>query len=445
MPKRLGSFVLGSLLAVLLTKPGRADHWPQFRGPASCAAAEKILLPDTWSKDKNVLWQTDIPGRGWSSPVVWGDRVFLTAVINDKAPKPRPGLYVQDLQGKIPPGEHRWMVYCLDLDTGNMLWEREAKKGVPGAAIHLKNTYASETPATDGERLYVCFGNLGVWCFDLAGKELWSRPLGPFKTRMGWGTAASPVAHKGRVYIIHDNEEKSFLMALDGTTGKELWKIDRDEKSNWATPFLWQNNRRTEIVTPGSGKVRSYDLDGKLLWELTGMSSVTIPTPSAAGDLLYVSSGYVGSLQKPIYAIRPGAAGDISLGLTESGNQHIAWSLKLAAPYHPSPLIYRGQVYVLYDRGYINCYDAKTAQEIYTRQRLDPGSDKFTASPVAADGKIYCLSEDGDVFVLRAGPKFEVLAKNSLDEMALATPALVRGSMLIRTQSKLYRIGTPRQ
>jgi outer membrane protein assembly factor BamB len=433
--------VLMTICAVVVSRGAHADNWPQFRGPNSSASADKIGMPDEWSTDKNVRWIASVQGHGWSSPVVWGNRVFLTTVLNDKTPKPRPGLYIQDLQGKIPPGAHRWMVYCFDLASGKVLWHREAKTGLPATPIHLKNTYASETPVTDGERLYVYFGNLGVWCYDLDGKELWSRDLGAYKTRMGWGTGASPVLHNGRLYIVSDNEEKSFLTALDGRSGKEIWKVERDEKSNWATPFIWENSKRTEIVTPGTNKVRSYDLDGKPLWEMKGMSVITIPTPSATKDLLYISSGYILDVTRPVYAIRPGASGDISLKDKETSNEHIAWCQKMAGPYHPSPLLYGGHVYVLLDKGFLSCYDAKTGKEIYSRQRIDPGSDKFTASPVAADGKIYCVSEDGHTFVIRAGPKFELLAKNGLDEMVLATPALVRDGMLLRTATKLYRIG----
>ncbi len=439
--------LLAGCASLLLLSPVRADDWPQFRGPSS-AAAEKMNLPDTWARDKNILWQADLPGKGWSSPVVWKDRVFLTTVLNDNTPKPRPGLYIGDLLGKTPPGEHQWKVFCLDLNSGKTLWQSDAKKGNAASPIHIKNTYASETPVTDGERVYAYFGNHGVFCYDFTGKELWSKDIGTYKTRMGWGTGASPVLSKGRLIIVNDNEEKSFLLALDAKTGKELWKVERDEKSNWATPFIWENRLRTEIITPGSGKVRSYDLDGKLLWEFAGMSVISIPTPSAStsaeGDLLFVSSGYILDPNRPLYAIKPGAKGDITLKAGQTSNDFIVWCQKTAGSYHPSPVVYDGLVYVLLDKGFLTCYDAKTGKEVYGRQRIDPGSDKFTASPVAADGKIYLVSEEGDTFVIRAGPKYEVLAKNSLDDMTLATPALVRNSMLLRTVSKLYRIGTPK-
>jgi outer membrane protein assembly factor BamB len=437
------SCLVALVWVVALGPSVRAGDWPQFRGPAGRAAADGTNLPDTWAKDKNILWQVEIPGRGWSSPVVSGDRVFLTAVLNDKTPPPRKGLYIADLFGRIPPGEHKWMVYCLDFHTGKTLWSQEPKKGLPGSTIHLKNTYASETPVTDGHRVVAYFGNLGVYCYDLSGKELWTKSLGTYKTRLGWGTGASPVLHKDRVYIVHDNEENSFLVALDIRTGAEVWKVARAEKSNWATPFVWEHSRGTEIVTPGTGMVRSYDLGGNLLWEFKGMSSISIPTPSADKDLLYISSGYVLDGLRPVYAIRSGARGDISLKPGEKDNDHIAWCQRTAGPYHPSPLVYGGRVYVVYDRGFLACYDAATGKEVYGRTRIDAGSDKFTASPVAADGKIYCVSEDGDTFVIRAGPRFEVLAKNSLDEMCLATPGLARGSLLLRTASHLYRVAAP--
>jgi outer membrane protein assembly factor BamB len=434
-----------ALLCALLALPatsvrGAEDNWPQFRGSHAGVARGKHL-PDSWSTTKNVAWKQDIPGKGWSSPVVWGDKVFLTTVVTEGKPKlPMKGLYIKDVIGKVPDQVQRRMVFCLDWKTGKVQWKRTAHQGKPTAAIHVKNTYASETPVTDGKRVYAYFGNLGLFCYDLKGKKLWERKWPSHKTRFGWGTAASPVLYKDRVYIVNDNEEKSFLVALDAKTGDEVWRVPRKEKSNWATPFIWENGKRTEIVTPGSGKVRSYGLDGKLLWEFGGMSSIAIPTPSARHGLLYVSSGYVLDFRRPVFAIRPGASGDITLKDGKTRNDFIAWCQKLAGPYHPSPLVYNGYLYVLYDRGFLACYDARTGKEVYKKQRLHPRSTAFTASPWAADGKVFCLSEDGDTYVIRAGPKFKVVGKNSLDEMTLATPAVVRDSVLVRTATRLYRI-----
>jgi outer membrane protein assembly factor BamB len=309
---------------------------------------------------------------------------------------------------------------------------------VPETPVHLKNTYASETPVTDGERVYAYFGNLGLFCYDVNGKELWSRQWGSLPMAFGWGTAASPVLHKDRLYIVNDNEKQSFLVALDKHSGKEIWRVEREEKSNWATPFIWENERRTEIITCGK-KVRSYDLDGKPLWQIGPMSSIVIPTPFARFGLLYVCSGYVLDGTRPVYAIRPGASGDISLSSGETSNMYVAWSQKQAGPYNPSPIVYGDYLYVLYDRGLFGCYDARTGKEMY-KERIGPGASAFTTSPWAYDGKIFCLSEDGDTFVMAAGPQYKLIGKNSLNEMCMATPALARDSLVIRTFSKLYRI-----
>jgi outer membrane protein assembly factor BamB len=328
----------------------------------------------------------------------------------------------------------------MEWSTGKILWEREAHRGVPETPHHVKNTYASETPVTDGERVYAYFGNVGLFCYDWGGKELWSRKFGAFPTVFGWGTAASPVLYKDRVYILNDNEKQSFLAALDKMTGQVVWRVDREEKSNWATPFIWENDKRIEIITCGKNKVRSYDLDGKLLWELAGMSSIDIPTPQAKSGLLYVSTGYVLDATRPVFAIRPGAAGDITLKEGATSNEYVVWYRKQAGPYNPSPVVYGVYLYVLYDRGLLSCYDARTGKEIYTKERIDSKATAFTSSPWAYEGKIFCLSEDGDTFVVKAGPKFELLRKNSLDEMCMATPAIARKSLIIRTMSKLYRI-----
>jgi acetyl esterase/lipase/outer membrane protein assembly factor BamB len=424
-----------------LGKPNTSTSWPQFRGPGSRGVAAAGRLPDSWGPDRNIVWKTPIPGRGWSSPVVWGDRVFLTAVVSEgKTEQPRKGLYFGGERLKPPADVHRWTVYCVDAAGGKILWERTAHKGVPQSTHHLKNSYASETPVTDGKRLYAYFGNIGVFCYDQGGKELWTWKVPPYPTKFGWGTAASPALYKDRLYVVNDNEKHSFLAALDTATGKEVWRVDRQEKSNWATPFVWENDRRTEIVTAGTGKVRSYDLDGKLLWELKGMSSITIPTPFAHDGLLYVASGYVLDGSRPLYAIRAGATGDISLKKGEDHNACVAWCQKRSAPYNPTPVLYGPYVYVLYDLGFLACYDARTGKDVYGRQRLGSGTT-FTASPWAGDGKVFCLSEDGETFVVRAGPEFKLLGRNRLDEMALASPAPVGDGLIVRTESALYRIG----
>ena len=417
------------------------ECWPQFRGPASSGVSDGSGLPDAWSATENVVWTTKIPGRGWSSPVVWGDRIFVTSAIKEggELEPVKKGLYL--FGERLPPKEvHRWMVFCIDWNTGKILWEKVAGRGVPKHGHHLKNSLASETPVTDGQRVVAYFGSLGVFCYDSSGNEIWSRKLGERPTRLGWGTAASPVLHGERIYLVNDNEAESFLLALDKKSGEQVWRVPRDEKSNWATPLVWENEKRTEIVTSGSGKVRSYSLDGKLLWELGGMSSITIPTPCAAHGLVYVSSGYVMDRKKPLLAIRPGASGDISLKPDEASNPYVAWCQKMAGPYNPSPLVYGDYLYVLYDRGLLACFDARTGKEIYGKTRIAPKAEAFTASPWAYEGKVFCLSEDGDTLVIQAGPEYRLLRANRVGELCMATPAVARRSLILRTESALLRI-----
>jgi outer membrane protein assembly factor BamB len=432
-------FLIASAAARLA---GETVNWPQFRGPQALGVAEGARLPERWSVTENIVWKTDIPGHGWSSPIVWGDRVFVTAVVpTGDVEAPKKGLY---FGGERPASTlpHRWMVYAVDWATGRIVWEREAHNAPPPGPRHLKNTYASETPVTDGERLYVYFGNVGLFCYDFSGKLLWSERWGPYPTRYGWGTAASPVLHQGRLYVVNDNDQQSFLAALDAKTGKTLWRVERQEGTNWSTPFIWETSRRTEIVTAGTRKIRSYDLEGKLLWELGPMSSIVIPTPFTKFDLLYLASGYVGDQVRPVYAVRAGASGDISLKPGQMSNEFIAWSLPQGGPYNTSPLVFGDHYYTLFDRGFLTCHDARTGKLIYDKVRIDPEAGAFTASPWAYNGKIFALSEDGVTYVIQAGPEYKLLGRNALDEFTMATPAIARENVVIRTSSKLYRIGS---
>ena len=423
-----------------------ADNWPRFRGAnGDGVAADDANLPTNWSRTDNVKWTAEIPGWGWSCPVVWGDKVFLTTVVSEQEERsPKKGLYLGRGVREPAKGIHHWLVYCFDLNTGEVLWKQQAHEGEPPVPRHPKSTYAVETPVTDGQRLYVLFGDVGLYCYDMNGKPVWSHEIAAKKTFFDYGAAASPVVHKGQVIFVYDNQEQSYIASLDATTGKQLWRTNRDETSTWATPFIWTNDVRTEIVTCGKRRNRAYDLAGKLLWEFDGrMSNLVIPSPFAAHGLLYISSGYIGDAHRPVYAIKPGAAGDISLQDNAKSNEFIAWYQPTASSYNPSPIVYGDYYYTLYDRGFLTCHDARTGKEIYGKQRFAPGAS-FTSSPWAYNGKLFFLSEDGDTYVVDAGPKFKLQQTNRLDELCLASPAISQGNLLIRTASKLYCLTNPR-
>ena len=436
--RRVSTCILGVIVGAAASVSA-ADNWPSFLGPNNQTVANHPNLPESWSTTENVAWKTAIPGLGWSSPIVWDDRVFVTSVISDgDVEKPIGGLY-RGGERDIPTDAHHWRMYAIDLNGGAILWERELHSSKPASEHHVKNTFASETPVTDGGQLYVRFGNVGIFCLDMNGSLLWSVKTPVRKMRNGWGTASSPALHDGRLYVVDDNDEQSYIVALSAETGTEIWRTNRDEGSNWSTPFIWKNELRTEIVTTGTNKVRSYDLDGNLLWELTGMSSITVPTPFAEFGILYLSSGYVGDQQRPVFAIRPGASGDISLGDAKLSNEFVVWSQPQAAPYNTSPLIYDAYYYTLLDRGMMTAHDARTGEVVYDRKRIKVG-EGFTSSPWAYHDKIFALSEEGTTYVIRAGPEFEVLAENFLDEFTMATPAIVGDSLIIRTTGHLYKI-----
>lgn len=434
--------LLGFFLSVctLIHSAQAAENWNQFRGPEVLGIADdNPNLPESWSTTKNVTWVKSIPGLGWSSPIVWGDKIFLTTVIKaGEEEKPKEGLYFGG-ERPAPEALHKWVVYCLDYESGEIVWEKTAHESMPNTPRHLKNTYASETPVTDGERVYAYFGNAGLFVYDLDGNLLWDQQWDQVKLRNGWGTAASPVIHQDVIYILNDNDDQSFLTALNKKTGDLIWRVDRDERSNWSTPYIWENELRTEIITAGTDQVRSYDLDGKLLWSFTGMSSIAVPTPFANDGLLYICSGYVNDKQRPIFAVKPGASGDISLPENQSSNDFIVWSHKTGGPYMPTPVVYGDYFYVLLDRGLVNCYHAKTGMPIYTDQRIGRGL-AFTVSPWAYNGTLFCMDEKGVTHMIQAGETFQVTGTNDLQEMSMATPAIVNDSLIIRTVSKVYRI-----
>jgi outer membrane protein assembly factor BamB len=571
-----------------------AGEWPQFRGAGGAGVSTESPLPEQWSTTQHVAWKVKLPGYGWSSPIVWGDKVFVTTAVSPKQPKPSEGLgggfggpsgfgdpppgsstvspFVQqtlnltagqvkqledlhkevdaklgqlltaeqakefkesqegfgrggfagrpqpgqilqimgpalqeklkltanqkkelgDLQktlddklGKLltdeqkktiaemranrrrgergglnrpqkaPDAVYQWEVYCLHAGDGKVLWKQTAAEGKPTLPAHPSNTYATETPVTDGERVYVYFGMTGVFCYDLDGKLQWKANLGSYRMAMGYGTASSPVLADGRLFIQCDNEEKSFLVALDAKTGKELWRVVRPEHSSWSTPLVWKNKVRTEVVCLGSPRVRSYDpATGKQLWDVGDLDGQAYASMVAGDELLYVGiSGGISGVEnghrpaptepvggvRPLFAVRAGAAGSMTLKDQATPPAGIAWRLPQGGPSIASPLLYQGYLYVLEQRGTIlSCYDATTGKRLY-KQRL-PGGQGITSSPWGYAGKVFCLDNGGTTHVIQAGPVFKVLGRNSLEEMCWSSPAAAGGALFLRTVDHLYCI-----
>ena len=445
-----------------------SNNWPGFRGPKSLPVSDNPNLPDRWSKTDNVEWVAEVPGVGWSSPVVWGRNIFLTAATSEQAMK-QPSLgtefsneYLAELRAQGLSSEevnerlyardrempHEIVIglnlYCYDLEDGKLLWERQIYHGNPLGGRHRKNSFASETPVTDGENVYVYFTQLGLYAYDRNGKQVWATPLKPHQTIRDYGTGASPALHGERLFIVNDNEDQGFIAAFDKRTGKELWRTARTfgtpRKTGWSTPFVWENLLRTEVVTVGPGAVLSYGLDGRELWQMKRMGAVAIQSPFAWNGLLYVASGTSGDDNRPIAAIRPGGSGDITPPEPENRNEYVVWYNRLAGgTYLPTPLIFDGAMYVLYEKGIFARYDVETGERVF-RSRIAPGAAAFTASPWAYNGKIFALSEEGDTFVIEAGTTYRLLGVNSLEDWAMATPAIVGDRLLIRTKSRLYSI-----
>ncbi|MBT5927507.1 MAG: PQQ-like beta-propeller repeat protein, partial [Verrucomicrobia bacterium] len=377
-----------ALLIASTISLGAQENWPSFRGESASGVSEASNLPMTWGENQNIAWKKELAGRGWASPIVWRDQIFLTTVVSSgEVEAPKKGLYFGGERPEPAKDVHRWMVLSLDEKSGEILWQTQLKEAPPSSTIHIKNTYASETPVTDGKHLYVYFGYMGLYCLNLQGEVVWKHNWEPRKTRYGWGTSSSPILHGDSVIIVNDNEEESYVAAFDKNSGQPLWKTKRDEPTNFSTPFIWKNSLRNELITTGVRKTRAYDLTGEPLWEFKGMSTICIPTPFADGDLLFVAAGYVGDNErpnKPVYVVTPGGSGDITPPEGKSSSEFIAWMQPESAPYNPSPILYKNRLYVLWDFGFFSSRHALTGEEIYEKQRFKPrGRVGFTASPWA--------------------------------------------------------------
>ncbi len=437
----------GDAIPTLPAAAPAAGSWPSFRGPNASGVADGQQLPDRWNGQtgENILWRTAIPGLAHSSPIVWGDRVFVTSAISSKPNASfKPGLY-GDGDASDDRSRHKWALYAIDTRTGRMVWERIAFEGEPGNKRHIKSTYASATPATDGRIVVAWFGSQGVYAYDVNGTPLWNVNLG--RVDMGaydipsyeWGPASSPIIWNGLVLLQCDTQADSFVLALDAATGRTVWKTDRQELPSWGTPTVVSSGGRDQIVTNAANYIRGNDArTGEELWRLGGSSKITAPTPILADGVIIVASGR--RPERPIFAVRPDARGDLTLDKDRTSNTGVAWSQTGRGPYMPTPLAYNGILYFLNNDGIFDAYEVETGKEIY-RKRLDPVGSGFSASPVAADGRLYLSNEDGEVLVVAAGREFRLISSNPMGELLMATPALSNGVIYVRSASSLFAIG----
>ena len=436
--------LFASTTSLFARKP--AALWPSFRGWHASGVASDQNLPLKWNvkSGENIRFKVPIPGLAHSSPILWGDRLYLTTAVSSKTSASfKPGLYGSGEASKDQ-SVHQWQVLCLDADSGKTIWSKTATQGAPKDKRHIKATYANATPATNGETVVAMFGSQGLFAFSAAGKPLWSHDVGRLDVgaydapTFEWGSASSPVIYGNKVFVQCDTQKESFVRAIDLKTGKTIWNTQRDELPSWGTPTVYTGGR-PELVTNGSNFIRGYDLEtGKELWRLGGSSKITTPTPIYSKDRIIVASGR--SPERPIFAIRPGAVGDITLANGATSNQSVAWSKTKRGPYMPTPIIVGNVVHTLGNNGIVGAYDLSTGAEHYYR-RMPDVTDGFSASAVSADDRLYLGSEDGAVFVMAAGPQFKLLATNPIGEPIMATPAIGGRTLFVRGSRHLFAIG----
>ena len=413
-----------------------AANWHQWRGPDATGVSRTAKPPITWGENNNVQWKVTIDGDGSSTPIIWGDKLFLLTSVDTKeidAALPKPEDQPQRPFGiTFPNTTHEFVVLCLDRNTGKELWRKTATTSIPPEGHHNDNDFASASPTTDGKRLYCWFGSAGLFCYDMDGNKLWDRDLGKVETRRSFGEGCSPVIFEDKLVIVRDQEKQSYIEVLNAKTGKTLWRTDRDEPSAWATPLVVKHSGHTQVITHATNFVRSYDLDsGKVIWQCDGQTTNVIPSPVLEGDTVYCMSGYRGNA---VYALPLSATGDISK------SDKIKWHKSLGTPYVPSPMLYDGMLYFNQsNRAIMTVLDAESGDTVMNRTRLQ-GLSNIYASPVGADGRIYYVGRDGTTLVMKRSKEMNVLATNKLDEPIDASPAIVGKQLFLRSDKSVYCI-----
>jgi outer membrane protein assembly factor BamB len=440
-----------ALMAPVAGQQKRADaNWPSFRGPNAGGVAEGYPLPSTWDAptSKNVRWKTSIPGLGHSSPIVWGDRLYVSSAVSGvEKPELKVGLY-GDIQSVQDDTSHRWVVYCLEKRSGKILWQKTVHSGVPKIKRHPKSTHANSTLATNGRCLIAFFGSEGLYAFDMDGRPLWTRDFGVLESAYfvapdaQWAFASSPVIYEDLVLIQCDVLKGSFVAALNIKDGTDLWRTPRTDVPTWGTPTVYGDGRTAQMIVNGFKHVGGFDIrTGKERWRLNGGGDIPVPTPIVADDMVFITSAH--GPMAPVYAIRMNAAGDVSLNPNESSNQFVAWSYPRDGAYLSTPIVYGDYLYVCRVNGILICYEARSGKRMY-QERLGAGTTGFSASPVAGDGKIYFPSEDGDIYVVKAGSAFEVISRNAMGGACMASPAISDGVIYFRTGSQVVAVSADR-
>lgn len=442
----LSLFLLLFIFGIVSGQQSPDRQWPQYRGYMASGVFENAGLPSTFDVERmiNVKWKIRIPGLGISSPVVWGDRLFITTAISEKDDAGfKPGLY-GDVRPVNDSSVHEWKVYCIDKNSGKIIWERTSYKGIPSIKRHPKSTHANTSVATDGNHVVAFFGSEGLYCYDRNGNLLWQKSFGILKSiwtvmkNAEWEFASSPIIHDGKVIVQCDVLENSFLASLDVTTGKELWRAERDEIPGWCTPNIYTYNGKKYVVVNGYKHRGAYEFDtGREVWRMSGGGDIQIPTPVIEKDLIYFNSAH--GKFSPIMAVKTDAKGDITLKEGETSNEFVKWYLPRGGSYMHTMLLYRDRLYNVNWNGVINCLDPLTGKEIYNAKLGK--SDSFIGSPVAADGKIYIPGEEGTLYIIKDGDTFSLEAEIPLNDICMTSPAISEGMMFIRTQNYLIAVG----
>jgi outer membrane protein assembly factor BamB len=461
-------FLIPLGIILIIISVSCTSNWPQFRGPENKMVINNKNLPEKWGIDKNLKWSCDLSGIGWSSPIVWGDKVFVTSAFAEKnvsgsgqgiwqmrppqpqqnqANQPKPGQVAPPPPPPPPPADDksymndifRWELTCYDIKSGKELWRQVARTGSPRQKTHAGSTYANETPATDGKRIIAYFGMTGLYCYDMNGKMVWQKDLGAFFTLNGWGTGSSPVLYNDRVYVQVDNEEKSFIIALDAKTGNELWKAEREEKTCYSTPVIWKNKIRTELVTTGK-TARSYDLlTGKIIWQLKLGGDMAIPSPVFDTEHIYIGNAGGRESKSTLFSVKAGAEGDITPADSSATNNYIAWSDLNSGLANPSPVLDNGFLYIIGGRGgEVRCLDAVTGKLIY-KEKIE-GTGQVWASPWINNDKLYFYDEKGVTQVIKTGSKFEVADQNKLEDKFWSSVAIASDAYIFKGAKKVFCI-----